>query len=181
MIQKLWLYPPLAFARLGRSETPCDSFYWGPNDVRPRGTGKTTIQPAETLHVAVDGTVTSSLPTEIILKDAAGFRPICPFFELHGEWSTQDGTVHSGPITQQALTLFGLTAHDLKWKVEVANLKPFHYTLVTDYRIGAIIEITGNVTERQLLHGISPSNAQQPLIPVGQFLPLGSVQLTHPT
>lgn len=181
MIQKLWLFPPLAFARLGRSETPCDNFHWGPNDIRPRGTGKTVIQPAETLHVAVDGTVTSSLPTEIILKDAAGFRPICPFFELHAEWSTQDGAVHSGPITQQVLALFGLTVHDLKWKVEVANLKPFHYTLVPDDRIVATVEVTGDVTERQLLRGISPPNAQQPLIPVGQFLPLGSVQLTRPT
>ena len=181
MIQKLWLYPPLAFARLGHSETPCDSFHWGPNDVRPRGTGKTTLQPAETLQVAVDGTVTSSLPTEIILKDAVGFRPICPFFELHGEWTTQDGTAHSGPITPQVLSLFSLTAHDLTWKIEVANLKPFHYTLVPDDQIVATIEVAGDVTERQMLRGISPSNVQQPVIPQGQFLPLGSIQLTRAT
>jgi hypothetical protein len=58
MIQQVWLYPPLAIARLGPSDIPCDSFNWGTNDMRPRGTGQTTIEPAETLHLAVDGTVT---------------------------------------------------------------------------------------------------------------------------
>jgi hypothetical protein len=180
MIQKLWLYPPLAFGRLGPSETPCDSFYWGSNDLRPRGTGKTTIQPAETLHVSADGTVTSSMPTEIKFKDAAGFKPVCPFFELHGEWVTEEGTVR-GPITPQVLAELGLTAHDLKWKVEVANLKPFHYTLVPSDRIAATIELTGDVTEQQMLLGVSLPNAEQPLVPVGKHLLLGSIQLTKPT
>jgi hypothetical protein len=180
MIQKLWLYPPLAFARFGPSETPCDSFYWGPNDLRPRGTGKTIIQPAETLHVSVDGTITSSMPTEIKFKDAAGFKPVCPFFELHGEWATEEGTV-SGPITPQVLAKFGLTAHNLKWKVEVANLKPFHYTLVPGDRIVATIELTGDMTERQMLFGVSLPDTEQPLVPLGEHLPLGSVQLTKST
>jgi hypothetical protein len=143
MIQKLLLYPPLGFARVGPSETPCDSFYCGPNDLRPRGTGKTTILPAETLHISADGTVSLSLPTKITFKDAAGFRPVCPFFELHGEWMTADGTAESGPITPQVLGMFGLTARDLTWEVEVANLKAFHYTLVPDDRIVATVELSG--------------------------------------
>jgi hypothetical protein len=52
--------------------------------------------------------------------------------------------------------------------------------LYPDDRIVAIVEIAGDMTERQLLRGISPSNAQQPLIPMGQFLPLGRVQRCHP-
>jgi hypothetical protein len=66
-------------------------------------------------------------------------------------------------------------------KVEVANLKPYHYSLVLDDRIVAAVELTGDVTERQLLLGTSPPNAQRPLIPAGQHLPLGSVQLTRLT
>jgi hypothetical protein len=181
MIQKLWLYPPLAFARLGRSETPCDSFYWGQNDLRPRGTGKTTIQLAETLDVAPDGSVTSRMPTEVSFKDAAGFRPVCPFFELHGEWIATDGSTDSGPVTPQILAMFGLTARDIKWRVEVGNLKPFHYTLEFDDRIAATIELPGDVTERQDCRATSAPDASKPLVPAGQFLALGSVQLTKPS
>lgn len=180
MINKLWLYPPMALARLGKSDTPCDNFYWGANDMRPRGTGQTTIQPAETFHVAADGTVTSSMPLEITFKDAQGFKPVCPFFELHGEWSTETG-VETGPITSQVLAKFGLTTKDLQWKIEVANLKPHHYTLDKSDRIVASVELTGDVTQQHLLQGISPQDVQQPLATVDKPLLLGTIQLTRPT
>jgi hypothetical protein len=180
MIEKLWLYPPIAIARLGSSQTPCDSFVWGANDLRPRGTGQTTVQGVTTLHVAEDGTVTSSLPTSIQFKDDAGFRPVCPFFELHGEWRTETG-VETGAITPSVLAKFGLTVNDLHWKVEVANLKPHHYTLEQSDRIAATVEIAGNITQRQFLLGISPQNTPHPLVIADKPLPLGSVQLTHPS
>lgn len=81
MIKQIWLLPPLGYGRLGASPTPCQSFQWGPSDLHPRGTGKTTIRPAETLTVAADGTLTASLPVTVVFKDQAGFRPIAPFFE----------------------------------------------------------------------------------------------------
>ena len=58
MIKRIWLYPPLAFARVGSSSTPCENFYWGPDDLSPQGTARTQIIGAETLEVAEDGTVT---------------------------------------------------------------------------------------------------------------------------
>lgn len=180
MIQKIWLYPPLAVGRVGPSQVPCDNFHWAASDLRPRGTGKTTIQPGETLHVAVDGSVTRTLPTEIAFKDSVGFKPVCPFFELHGEWQV-DGNTVTGPITPQVLELFNLKASDLRWTVEVANLKPYHYTLADGDRILATIELTGEVTERQVLDGASPPGTAQPLVPIEQSALLGSVQLTRPT
>jgi len=84
MIQKLVLYPPLAISRVGPSPTPCDNFNWGPNDLTPRGTGKTTIVPVDTLRVSDDGTVSSFLPTTLTFKDEIGWKPVCPFFEVHG-------------------------------------------------------------------------------------------------
>jgi hypothetical protein len=179
MIEKLWLYPPLAIARLGTSATPCDNFTWSADDLRPRGTGKTTIKPAQTLHVAEDGTVTASIPKEISFKDAQGFKPVCPFFELHGQWRTETG-VQEGAITPEVLAQFGLTTRDLQWKVEVANLKPFHYTLANGDRIVATVEITGDVTTSQLLRGISLADGSPPLATANNPLPLGSIQLTLP-
>lgn len=180
MIQRLWLYPPLAFARLGPSKTPCDSFCWGPNDTRPRGTGKTTIQPSETLSVAPDGSVTASVPDTIMFKDADGFKPVCPFFELHGVWEL-DGQEQDGPVTPEVLAAFGLTAADLRWRVEVANLKPFHYTLRADDRVAASVDLSGDVTQVQALAATAPPGTAQPLLPPGAQLPLGHVQLTRPT
>lgn len=179
MINKLWFYPPMAFARLGASDRPCDNFHWSANDMQPRGTGKTTIEPAQTLHIAKDGTVTSSIPSEISFKDTQGFRPVCPIFELHGEWTTEAG-VKSGSITPEILEQFGLSTKDLQWKVVLGNLKPLHYTLEEGDRITATVEITGNITERQFLQGISPQDVQQPLASSDKPVPLGSIQLTRP-
>ncbi|WP_086603142.1 hypothetical protein [Streptomyces swartbergensis] len=95
MIERLWLHTPLAFARLGPSSVPCDNYRWGPSDLRPRGTGKTTVVPDLTLDVAADGTVTERMPEYVQFKDEAGWRPLCPFFELHGSW-TIDGRLGRG-------------------------------------------------------------------------------------
>ncbi len=179
MIDQLWLYPPLAYGRLGPSPTPCDNYVWGPNDLSPRGTGRTIVQPAETLDVAEDGTVTTRLPATVTFKDAAGFRPVCPFFELHGAWTT-DGVTHEGPITPDVLAAFGLSLSQVRWEVEVANLKPHHYTQVDDDRIAAKVSIAGDDTGRRPLDGRSPEGAATPLVPVGSRVPLGSVQLTRP-
>lgn len=178
MIEKVWLCPPLAFGRLGPSATPCDNFGWGPNDLSPRGSGKTTVHPAETLDLDASGGLTSRTPAVIVFKDAAGFRPVCPFFELHGTWQL-DGTSHEGPITRDVLASFGLQLTEVRWQVHVANHKPFHYTLVDDDRIDAVVEIAGDDTTRKELQGASPAGAAQPLVPVGQVVPLGWVQVAH--
>lgn len=60
----------------------------------------------------------------MVFKVADGWRAVCPFVELHGEWES-GGTIRQGPITSEVLALFGLTTADLRWRVEVANLKSF--------------------------------------------------------
>lgn len=181
VIERLFLYPPLAFARVGPSPTPCDAFTWGPNDLRPRGTGKTTVQPAETLRVAADGTVTSSVPDRVRFKDASGLRPVCPFFELHGSWEL-DGQRGEGPITPEVLATFDLSAADLRWEVRVGNLKAFHLTQVDGDRITASVEdLAGDDNDVHPLAGLSPTGAEQPLVRADARVLLGSVQLTRPT
>ena len=179
MITRLLLYPPLAYGRLGPSPEPCDNYSWGPNDLAPRGTGKTTIRPEETLDVAADGTVTVRMPATVRFKDAAGFRPVCPFFELHAEWTTDDGP-RSGPLTAEVLAAEGLDLADVRWEVEVANLKPFHYTQDDGDRIAARVQLAGDDTARRPLDGQSPESAANPLVPAAVGVPLGAVQLTRP-
>lgn len=179
MITKLWLYPPLAIARVGTSSTPCEAFHWGPNDNLPRGTGKTTILPAESLWVDASGDVTTSTPTRIVFKDKTGFRPVCPFFELHGEWHIGEYT-HRGPITPQVLTSLSLQRSDLTWSVCFANLKAYHHTLQMGDRIEACETLKGDVTASRPLKGRSPATEECLLVPKEKYVPLGHVQLTNP-
>jgi hypothetical protein len=179
VIDRLWFHPPLAIARLGRSPVPCDNYHWGQSDLSPRGSGKTTVVPAATLDLAADGTLTERMPTKVQFKDADGWRPVCPYFELHASW-TSDGDRRTGPLTAAVLKEFGLSPADLRWRVAVANLKAHHYTQAPGDRIEAHAEVQGDDHSRHALDGASPEGVDRPLVPVGAKLPLGSVQLPAP-
>lgn len=180
MLEAIWIYPPLAFARLGSSPQPLDCFHWGPNDVRPRGTGKTTILPAETLYMQEDGTIESSTPATVQFKDEEGFRPVCPFFELHGRWRTEEDTVE-GPITPEVLAQFGLNSSSLRWVIKVGNYKAYFMSQDAQNAIVAELEIVGDDTGVKILRGQSPEDAAVPLIPLERYIPLGSVRLVKPS
>ncbi len=179
MIDRLWLQPPLAIARLGPSPVPCDNYRWGPSDLSPRGSGKTTVEPAPTLDLAADGTLTERTPDRVVFKDEHGWRPICPYFELHGSW-TVDGTSRTGPLTAEVLAQFGLGPADLRWEVAVANHKAHHYTQSPGDRIEARAEVRGDDHMPHPLGGTSPLGAAPPLVAPGQTLPLGTVQVPAP-
>ncbi len=178
-LRRVWLQPPLAFARLGPSETPCDNYRWGPNDDRPNGTGKTTIQPERTLRLdPATGRVRAHTPARIQFKDAAGFRPVCPFFELHADWEEAGagGRSRETPVTRDILERAGIAVEDVRWSVAVANLKPFHYTGHEGDRIVATAALRGSEVHRRELQGRSPAS-RRPLVPDGRYLPMGWVQL----
>ena len=175
---EVWLLPPLGIARVGPSSTPCPNFQWGPNDVSPRGTGRTTILPAETLHVAEDGTVTSEVPEVVRFRDETGIRPVCTFFELHGRW-TSNGQETDGPVTADVLAAAGIDLGDVTWTVQVANTKAFHMTLSEGDKVLAEERIAGDETTSRPLLGRSPRQAEQPLVRDDAPVRLGSVQVTR--
>ncbi|MFJ7158161.1 hypothetical protein ACIQUQ_24940 [Streptomyces sp. NPDC101118] len=179
MIDKLWLQPPLAFARLGPSRTPCDNYRWGPSDLTPRGSGKTTVVPEPTLDLAADGTLTERMPQQVRFKDAEGWRPVCPYFEVHGSW-TADGERRTGPVTEEVLAGFGLGLDDVRWEVTVANLKAHHITQADGDRVTARVQVRGDDHQRHRLDGVSPQTEPEPLVPAGRSVPLGAVQVPVP-
>lgn len=180
MLKRLLITPPLAVARLGSSDTPLECYHWGPNDDRPRGTGKTTVVPAETLRIRSDGTVNSFTPGSIQFKDGEQFRPVCPFFELYGEWDDGGQTVQ-GPLTPTLLRQWELRTEQLRWTVRAGNLKPFHMTQDVACRIEAYVELKGNDVAPAELKGVSPADTMNPLVPPGHSIPFGTVRLTKPT
>jgi len=178
-LTKLFIYPPLAFARLGPSPTPLDAYTWGPNDDTAEGTGKTTIAPAESLDVAEDGAVARRTPETIVFKDGHGFRPVCPFFELWGTW---EEAPNGAPITPEVLDRLGIPRSRLQWSVDVANLKPFFITQDPGARITGHLDLAGDRTQRTELVGVGPDpdQAAHPLVPRGRHIKFGWVQLTNP-
>lgn len=178
-IEQIWFYPPLAFARLGGSDTPLECFYWGQDDNLPRGTGKTTIAPGLTLQVESNGELKAYIPKEIVFKDSDQFRPVCPFFELHARWNDKYGK-HEGPVTEALLSKQRLKLGDVHWEVSVANLKPFNMTTDPDTRIAARVEMPGDDFAVKPLNGKAPARARNPLVPPGRSIPLGGVRLSKP-
>jgi hypothetical protein len=183
-IERLFFYPPLAFARLGGSDIPLDCFYWGEDDNSACGTGKTTIMPGRTLQVSPNGEVSEKIPNQssvIVFKDGDLFRPVCPFFELHASWVNSDKSRGEGPVTEELLAAHGgHTLQHLTWDVSVANLKPFHLCQDPDSRIQAHVTLPGAEVTPTELRGVAPDQAKIPLVPPGRWIPLGSVQLTQP-
>ncbi|WP_373491029.1 hypothetical protein [Parasphingorhabdus sp.] len=138
--------------------------------------------PEETLNLTENGTVNSTIPDTIVFKDDDGsFRPVCPFFEVHGTWEL-DGRLHEGPITKTVLADNGLDLAEVRWTVTLGNLKAYHFTLDEGDRISATVTIAGNDTTRHQLEGSSPDNpGLKPLIATSSPMPMGEVQLAQPT
>jgi len=182
MIKRIWLHPPLAFARVGSSDNPCDNFCWGPDDLSPEGTARTRIVPMESLKVAEDGAVTAYRPPDdpFVFKDGDAFRPVCPFFELHAEWKI-GGDVHTGALTKAVLDQLGVPLETLTWRVDIFNLKAFNLTRSRGDRVEASVEIRGDCHGRRNLEGKSPVDGGAALVPEKRHIPLGSVQITRPT
>lgn len=160
------------------------AFTWGPDDVRPRGTGKTTLAPLPSLEFNDDGTLARRTTNTLMFKDEHGFRPVCPFLELHGDWdATGNQPAGRGPITEEILQNHGANGAlaNLQWEVWVANLKPYHMTQDLNDIVEARIAINGDDTSRHELLGITPGPASNPLIPSENTLPLGAVRLSKPS
>lgn len=180
LLTRVFLAPPLAFARVGASATPCDAFNWASNDITPRGVGQTSLEPAKTLTIDDDGTVSASVQREILFRDENGIRPVCPFFELHGEYIDGAGIARTGPITVGLLAGWGSSPADVVWSVHLGNLKAFHYTRRVADRIDAKVSVAGNVHSRVALLGWSPDGDTEPLIRRNRPMPMGAIQVPKP-
>ncbi|OWK22201.1 hypothetical protein AJ88_15830 [Mesorhizobium amorphae CCBAU 01583] len=76
----------------------------------------------------------------------------------------------------------GLTLADVSWRVEVANLKPYHHTLQNSDRVAARLEVTATETTIKNLEGLSTEGDQaRRLVPGPAAVTLGHVQALKPT
>ena len=180
-IRRLLFNPSVAVARLGGSTSPMASFSWGPGD--PHTIAETRIRPEWTLDVDAAGNVTTRLPTSISVRDGALQRPVAPFLEL---WAlTGDGPADgwvAQPVTPALLASNGVVESDVTFTVTAMNQKAAHRASRPNLRFGTFppVSLTGDDHGAVLLRGESPPSVANPMVPAGQFIPLGSVQIMRP-
>ncbi len=167
-IVEIRILPPFGIGRLGSSPSPMDNYELQTDDP----IGRRLIVPAETLIVDDAGELSLQKPPfEVSFRDERGFiRPVCPFLEV---WARFGGDGDLIPLTEKVLLDAGFTAADVKWKIDVANIKAYRRTGDTKDRIVA------DVTEFSD-HAIKPLKGVCENFLTDAFIPFGSVRYLKP-
>jgi len=172
-LRSLFFTPPLAVARLGSSATPVDAYIWR-EDPSVRGGGLTSLEPAVSLRVRADGSISSARPRSLVFRDGDLLRPVAPFLELWVE--LEDGGVR--PLTSALLTKLGGKLADVSYVVEAANRKAAR-------RSGdPACAFAATVAFDHTIHTPTPlpaaSSGAKPLVSPVRPIPLGTIQPLRP-
>jgi hypothetical protein len=182
-IQRIFIDPPIAVARLGGSTTPQNAYKWV-ESANPRSNADTTIEPDWSLVVQSDATVEPVVPPSLAFRDGPLIRPVCPFFELWasvGEPGSAVATWEDVPVTPDLLTKNGMTLNSLLIKVDAKNFKVSRRMQNPEMQYGTFppVEIRGDNRAPVPLLAVSPPGvpAARRLIRANTSIPLGSVQV----
>jgi hypothetical protein len=181
VIQSIFVDPPNAIARLGGSSVPQDAYFWAKTP-QPRTIGETTIAPTWSLTVQADGTIQPFKPLQLVFRDGAMIRPVCPFLELWarvGAPGSSPTTWRDVPLTLGLLAGSGVSLTALTVEIDAKNFKASRRTGNPALRFGTFppVRISGDNHAPVPLLAVSPPGSAQPMIPLGQNIPMGSVQI----
>ena len=181
-IKEIRILPPLAIGRFGSSPEPLENF--SVQVVDPVGFRK--VVPAPSLVVDATGAVTETMPDPkgtVNFRDAKGLiKPLAPFLEVWARF--EDGGAFE-PLTKNHLSDLKLKPSDLRWSVEVANIKVFRRTGDANDKVQARLQILFDDTDPDALHRAQPLMGQcknfKPSDAGPKAIPLGSVRYVRPT
>ena len=166
MITELRILPPLAISRLGSSPEPLENYNL---ELPPNPLGFRKIVPTETLAVNEAGEISHAYsPEKIVFRDGEHIRPVAPFFEVFARTSPDV----LEPLTVDLLKKNKLTQADVKWTVQVGNIKVFRRTGKPADRV--LAEHTFSDHEPHVLAGHCENFF------AGKILPLGSARYIKP-
>jgi hypothetical protein len=168
-ILELKVLPPLAIARLGSSPQPLENYQL---EVPEDGLDFRRIVPAETLYVDPDsGEIAEARTPEVIrFRDGDRIRPVAPFLEVFA----RTGPDRLEPLTIDLLRAHGLTPQQVRWTVEVGNIKAFRRTSDPgDKAIAKLAHVSDHV-----VHALEATAKN--FLP-GKVLPLGTVRYIKPS
>jgi hypothetical protein len=180
-IVELFFLPPMAVARLGSSATPLASFSWAEANTR-HDANETIIEPAVSLRVEPDGSVTPYLPSAIEFKDDDGrIRPVAPFFELWAKLQLEQGGTIDAPVTLGLLHELGASLSNISYEVTLANHKAARRSGDPACAFSARVVLGGDDHGARELLAFSPHTAgQEPLVRPENPIPLGTFQVIKP-
>jgi len=182
-IQRIFINPPIAIARLGGSTSPQSSYRWvqAPN---PHSTGETTIEPDWTLQMRSEGSVEPVLPDSLQFRDGGLIRPVCPFLELWasvGAKGAAPAKWKDVPVTPDLLAKNGLSLKDLTITIDARNSKASRRTGKPQLQFGTFPKLKVSAEEFApvpILASSPPSvPAEERMIPPGKNIPLGFFQV----
>lgn len=190
----IYFLPPAAVGRLGGSSRPLENFEWRA-DPTVHGAAQNVIEPATTLDVAEDGTVTPYRPDVIRFRDGVSLRPVAPFFELWAliQYREDDphpmlvaagakpGEERDVPLTASLLRAMGGAAASISYTVHLGNRKAARRTGHDGDRFEAVVHVRGDDHERKpLLACTPPQPGVEPLVWADRRIPLGTFQVMRP-
>lgn len=180
-ILEIFFLPPMAVARLGSGATPLASFSWAQANTR-HDANETIIEPAVSLRVEPDGSVTPYLPDAIQFKDDDGkIRPVAPFFELWAKVQSGDGGISDVPVTLDLLHRLGVSLHNISYEITLANHKAARRSDDPACAFSARVAVGGDDhVARELLAFSAHTAGQQPLVLPEHPIPLGIFQVIKP-
>lgn len=188
-ILRILFRPPLAIARLGGADTPMDSYVWRV-DPTVHGAARTVLEPAVSLEVLPDGSVSPFVPSVIRFRERGRLRPVAPFLELWARVQYEvadggDGPVPGSeaevPLTGELLARVGARRSEVMYGVRVANRKAARRTGALSDSFSAGVQVQGeDVTPRPLLASSPPRPGSTPLVWPEHPVPLGSFQVIRP-
>jgi len=169
----LFFTPPMAVARLGGSDKPLAAFEWR-EDPSALGGGLTSLEPAVSLRVHHDGSLSSYRPTKLRFRDGDLLRPVAPFLELWVEH--EDGSTE--PLTSTLLTELGGSLDGVRHHIAAANRKAARRTGDPACAFTAVAEVDHATHEPVEL--LASSSGTRPLVPAEHPIPLGRIQAIRP-
>jgi hypothetical protein len=180
-IQRIFVDPPIAIARLGGSDTPQDAYRWVESR-NPRSDGNTVIDPWWTLDVMDDGSVGPRMPTNVRFRDGELIRPVAPFFEIWaslGEAGSPSSKWRDHPLTPALLRAFGADETAVTILIEAKNRKAARRIVNPELVFGTFPPISVRADDHNVhaLLGVNPPDAAIPMIPRGRNIPLGRIQV----
>lgn len=180
---EIFFLPPMAIGRVGSSPTPADNYQWNERGLL-HDVPATVIEPAISLRVERDGSVTPELPTEIFFRDGdeGPIRPVAPFFELWARLqSAKTGEIVDAPLTLELLDRFNAKTSDLFYEINLANRKVERRTGNASHSFVARATVRGDDHKARELDAFSPhTSGQEPLVFEHDPIPLGLFQVLRP-
>ena len=164
----LSILPPLAVGRLGASAHPLENYEL---ETPADGIGFRRIAPAETLYVdeASGAIARAETPRQLHFRDGEQIRPVAPFLEVFAH-------LENGDLVPLSLDRLGVKRSediDLRWRVDVANIKAFRRTGDAGDKATASVEFSDHAQ-----HALRASAGN--FLP-NKILPLGHVRYIRPT